>query len=110
MTVSSTTSSRWIPSMAGTTSSSPASSTLGSAALFALAMLTRETVALFPAILTVALLVGAGTTVAGWRDRLRTVNVVRAAAFAAIVFAPLFAWRHVVGIWLHTASVQERPA
>ena len=83
---------------------------LGSAALFALAMLTRETVALFPAILTVALLVGAGTTVASWRDRLQTLNVVRAAAFAAIVFAPLFAWRHVVGIWLNTTSVQERSA
>ena len=83
---------------------------LGSAALFGLAMLTRETVALFPAILAIALLVGAGTAVAGWRDRLRIVNVMRAAAFAAIAFAPLFAWRHVVGIWLNTTSVQERPA
>jgi hypothetical protein len=83
---------------------------LGSAALFGLAMLTRETVALFPAILTIALLVGAGTAITGLRERLRIVNVMRATAFAAIAFAPLFAWRHVVGIWLNTTSVQERPA
>jgi hypothetical protein len=82
---------------------------LGSACLFALAMLTRETVALFPAILTVALLVGAGTA-SQWRDRLRIGNAVRAAVFAAVVFAPLFAWRHVLGIWLGHPAIQERPA
>jgi len=83
---------------------------IGSAALFGLSMLTRETVALFPAILTVALALGASTTVAGWRDRLRITNVARAVAFAGIVFAPLFVWRHIVGMWLHTTVAQERPA
>jgi len=85
---------------------------LGSAVLFGLALLTRETVALFPAILAIALLVGAGATASGWRDRLRIANLARAAAFAEIAFAPLFLWRHVVVIWLNTTSaqVQERPA
>ena len=85
---------------------------LGSAALFGFALLTRETVALFPAVLAIALLVGAGTTVSGWRDRFRIGNVARAAAFAWIGFAPLFLWRHVVAIWLNTTSaqLQERPA
>jgi hypothetical protein len=83
---------------------------LGSAAFFGLAMLTRETVALFPAILAVALVLGAGTTAEGWRDRLRIGNVTRSVTFAGIAFAPLFVWRHVEGIWLHTTAVQERPA
>lgn len=83
---------------------------LGSAALFGLAILTRETVALFPAVLALALLVGAESTAASWCDRLRIGNLLRAAAFAEIAFVPLFAWRHVVRIWLHTTSVQERPA
>jgi hypothetical protein len=81
---------------------------LASASLLALAMLTRETVALFPAVLTVALLVGAGTA-SRLRDRIRLGNLVRAAAFAAVAIVPLFAWRHVVQIWLHTTAVQERP-
>ena len=85
---------------------------LGSAALFGLALLTRETVALFPAILAVALLVGAGATASRWRDRLRIGNLARAAAFGVIAFAPLFIWRHIVVTWLDTtaAQVQERPA
>jgi hypothetical protein len=83
---------------------------LGSAALFGLAMLTRETVALFPAVLALALLVGAGSTATSWGDRLRIGNLLRAAAFAEIAFLPLFAWRHVVTIWIHTTAVQERPA
>ena len=82
---------------------------LGSAVLFALAMLTRETVALYPAILTVALLMGAGTA-SRWRDRLRLGNLVRAAVFGAIAIVPLFAWRHVVTIWLNHPAIQERPA
>jgi hypothetical protein len=77
--------------------------------MFGLAMLTRETVALFPAILVVALLVGAGTA-NGWRERFRIRNLVRAFAFAEIAFAPLFVWRHVVSLWLNQPMVQERPA
>jgi hypothetical protein len=68
---------------------------LGSAALFGLAMLTRETVALFPAILSLGLLIGAGV-VSGWRERLRLGNFARAAGFAGIAFVPLFAWRHIL--------------
>jgi hypothetical protein len=80
---------------------------LGSASLFGLAMLTRETVALFPAILTLALLVGVGSS-AGWRERLRLGNLARGAAFAAIAFVPLFAWRHILtNFWLHNAPTQE---
>jgi hypothetical protein len=82
---------------------------LTSAALFALAILTRETVALFPAILTVALLVGIGPA-SRWRDRIRVGNVFRAGAFAIIAVAPLFAWRHVVAIWLSHPPIQEYPA
>jgi hypothetical protein len=66
-----------------------------SAVLFGLAMLTRETVALFPAILALGLLLGTGTA-SGWRERLRWRNLVRSIAFAEIAFAPLFLWRHVV--------------
>ena len=73
---------------------------LTSASLFGAAMLTRETVALFPAILAFGLLVGAGTA-SGRRERLRLGNVLRAAAFAELAFAPLFAWRHL----LHTIVV-----
>jgi hypothetical protein len=80
---------------------------LGSSSLFGLAMLTRETVALFPAILALALLVGVGSS-ARWRERLRLGNFARAAAFAAIAFVPLFAWRHVLtNFWLHNAPTQE---
>jgi hypothetical protein len=77
-----------------------------SAVLFGLAMLTRETVALFPAILALGLLVGAGTA-SSWRERIRWSNVVRAAAFAEIVFVPLFAWRHVLATALPQATSQE---
>jgi hypothetical protein len=83
---------------------------LGSACLFALAMLTRETVAVFAGILTVALLLGAGTAVSTWRDRVRLANVVRAIAFGTIAIAPLFVWRHIVEIWLSHPATQERPA
>ena len=41
----------------------------GSAILFGLAMLTRETVAVFPAIVALGLLVGAGTAASSWRER-----------------------------------------
>jgi hypothetical protein len=68
---------------------------LGSAALFGLAMLTRETVALFPAILTIGLLVGMGTA-SNWRDRFDWRNLARAVAFAELAFAPLYIWRRVV--------------
>jgi hypothetical protein len=82
---------------------------LASGSLFALAILTRETVALFPAILTVGLLVGAGP-VLHWRDRVRIGNVFRAVAFAIIAVAPLFVWRHVVTLWLSHPPIQEYPA
>jgi hypothetical protein len=68
---------------------------LASASLFALALLTRETVALFPAILALGLLVGAGTA-SRWRERFRWGNLVRAIAFAELAFAPLLVWRHLV--------------
>ena len=68
---------------------------LASAGLFGLAMLTRETVALFPAILALGLLMGVGTA-SGWRERLRWGNLARAVAFAELAFAPLFLWRHLL--------------
>jgi len=79
---------------------------LGSGALFGLAMLTRETVALFPAILALALLVGVGN-VSEWRVRLRWSNMARSIAFAELAFAPLLIWRHVVATVLPHAATQE---
>jgi hypothetical protein len=68
---------------------------LGSASLFGMAMLTRETVALFPAILALGLLVGVRTA-SQWRERFRWGNLARAIAFAEIAFAPLYIWRHLL--------------
>jgi hypothetical protein len=80
---------------------------LASASLFGLAMLTRETVALFPAILALGLLVGTGTA-SSWRERLRWGNLARAVAFAEIAFAPLFIWRHLLTtVVLPQATTQE---
>jgi hypothetical protein len=79
---------------------------LGSGALFGLAMLTRETVALFPAILALALLVGVGDATE-WRLRFRWGNVARSAAFGALAFAPLLVWRHIVTALLPHATTQE---
>jgi hypothetical protein len=79
----------------------------GAAALFGLAMLTRETVALFPAILALGLLVGAGTAASGWRERIRWGNFARAIAFAELAFVPLLAWRHVLATALPHATSQE---
>ena len=80
---------------------------LGSASLFGFAMLTRETVALFPAILALGLLVGTGSGVP-WRRRLRVGNLARATTFAVISFVPLLAWRHILtAYWLHNAATQE---
>ena len=79
---------------------------LGSGALFGLAMLTRETVALFPAILALALLVGVGNA-SEWRIRLRWGNIARSLAFAELAFAPLFIWRHVLATLLPNAATQE---
>jgi hypothetical protein len=80
---------------------------LASAALFGLAMLTRETVALFPAILALGLLVGMGTAASMWRERLRWQNLARSAAFAEIAFAPLFIWRHIVSMAIPHTMIQE---
>ena len=79
-----------------------------SALLFGAAMLTRETIALFPALLTVGLVAGVGRA-SGWRERLRLGNLVRAVAFAELAFAPLFVWRHLVAtvVLPHTAATQE---
>jgi hypothetical protein len=80
---------------------------LGSAALFGLAMLTRETVALFPAILTLGLLVGMGTA-SHWRGRFDWRNLARAVAFAELAFAPLYIWRHIVTAYvLPNVTTQE---
>jgi hypothetical protein len=80
---------------------------LGSAILFGLAMLTRETVAVFPAIVALGLLVGAGTAGSGWRERVRWGNLACAIAFAEIAFAPLFVWRHILATALPHATTQE---
>jgi hypothetical protein len=80
---------------------------LGAATLFGLAMLTRETVAVFPAILALGLLVGAGTTASSWRERIRWGNLARAIAFAEIAFAPLFVWRHILATALPHTATQE---
>ena len=79
---------------------------LASGAVFGLAMLTRETVALFPAILALALLVGIGDAT-DWRLRFRWVNFARSAAFGALAFAPLFIWRQIVVVILPHAATQE---
>ena len=84
---------------------------LASASLFGLAMLTRETVALFPAILALGLLVGSGTPTS-WRDRFRWRplgrNLIRSIAFAEIAFLPLYIWRHVLTAYvLPNATTQE---
>jgi hypothetical protein len=81
---------------------------LASGLLFGLAMLTRETVALFPAILALGLLVGAGTTASRWRERVRFGNLARAVVFAELAFAPLFVWRHMLTtVVLPHATTQE---
>jgi hypothetical protein len=80
---------------------------LGAATLFGLALLTRETVAVFPAILALGLLVGAGTTASSWRERIRWGNLARAITFAEIAFAPLFVWRHILATALPHATTQE---
>ena len=79
---------------------------LGSGALFGLAILTRETVALFPAILALALLVGVGTSFE-WKIRLRWSNLARSVAFAELAFAPLLLWRHIVRTHLPDKMIQE---
>jgi hypothetical protein len=80
---------------------------LASASLFGLAMLTRETVALFPAILALGLLLGAGTA-SRRRKWFRWSNLVRAIAFAEIAFAPLYIWRHLLTtVVLPHATTQE---
>jgi hypothetical protein len=81
---------------------------LASASLFGLAMLTRETVALFPAILALGLLVGTGTT-SRWRERLRFRNLARAVAFAEIAFAPLFVWRHLLTTIVVPHAMTQEP-
>ena len=80
---------------------------LGAATLFGLALLTRETVAVFPAILALGLLVGAGTMASSWRERIRWGNLARAITFAEIAFAPLFVWRHILATALPHATTQE---
>jgi hypothetical protein len=80
---------------------------LGSGALFGLAMLTRETVALFPAIISLALLVGFGNA-SEWRFRLRWGNIARSVAFAELAFAPLLVWRHVLAMVLPHTATQEQ--
>jgi hypothetical protein len=79
---------------------------LGSSALFGLALLTRETVALFPAILAFALLIGVGTSFE-WKIRLRWSNLARSIAFAELAFAPLLLWRHIVAVRLPNQTIQE---
>jgi hypothetical protein len=68
---------------------------VASGLLFGMAMLTRETVGLFPALLTIGLLIGAGAA-SHWRPRFRWGNLARAIAFAELAFAPLFVWRHLL--------------
>jgi hypothetical protein len=75
---------------------------LASAGIFAYALLTRETVALFPAILSFVLLFER-PSIGDWASRIRG-NVVRAAAFGAIAFAPMLAWRYSLQFWISGAS------
>jgi hypothetical protein len=82
---------------------------LASAFLFGLALLTRETVAIFPVILALGLLVGMGTTASHWRERIRFGNLVRAVAFAELAFAPLFAWRHLLATVVLPHTTTQEP-
>jgi hypothetical protein len=75
---------------------------LASAGLFAYALLTRETVALFPAILFLSLVVD-GLAISNWTSRTRE-NVLRAAAFGALAFGPMLAWRYSLNFWMTGAS------
>jgi hypothetical protein len=76
-----------------------------SAAIFALAMLTRETVALFPAILSLSLLLRSETA-SHWPDRIRA-NFWTAASFGVIALAPLFAWRLFLSYWLQSQTQED---
>jgi hypothetical protein len=64
---------------------------LGSACLFAYALLTRETLALVPLVMCLSILLEDGS-ISRWASTLRA-NLPRAAAFATVAFAPMFAWR-----------------
>src|SRR5206468_12613145 len=79
---------------------------VGSCSLVGPAILSLETVALFPAILALALLVGFGTSFE-WKIRLRWSNLARSVAFAELAFAPLLLWRHIVGTHLPHNMIQE---
>lgn len=76
---------------------------LGSAALFAYALLTRETLALVPLVMCLSILLE-GWSVSRWAATLRA-NLPRAAAFATVAFAPMFAWRLYVPYLLSGSGV-----
>jgi hypothetical protein len=75
---------------------------LASAALFAYALLTRETVALFPAVLSLSLIFD-GSTITNWASRVRE-SLLRAAVFSVVAFGPMFAWRYSLNFWIAGAS------
>lgn len=79
---------------------------VASAGVFALAVLTRETTAVFPAVCALGLLLG-------WPELKRS-NLAKlrrwalSAAFVAAAVAPLLIWRALLLLWLDTPT-QERP-
>jgi hypothetical protein len=79
-----------------------------SAALFATAALTRETVLLFPALLTLSLLFG-GPKTTSLPDRLRT-GWWKALAFGAGSLVPLLAWRWFLSTWLGAGTPTQESA
>jgi hypothetical protein len=76
-----------------------------SATVFAIAALTRETTLVFPAVLTLSLLLGRGET-GSWGLRAGRAWL-RAASFGAGVLVPLLAWRLFLSFWLGGAPTQE---
>lgn len=77
-----------------------------SAIVFGLAVLTRETTAVFPAVCAAALLVGWPEL--QWRNVRRLRRWAVAFAFVVVATTPLFVWRALLLLWLATPT-QERP-
>jgi hypothetical protein len=70
--------------------------------LLALAMLTRETTAVFPALMAIRLVAS------DWREQRDMRAFRRGGIFLAACIAPLLAWRLLIGLWLGSGT-QEHP-
>jgi len=71
-------------------------------ALLALAMLTRETTAVFPALMAISLVAS------DWREQREMRAFLRGGIFLTACIAPLLAWRLFISLWLGSGT-QEHP-